>query len=127
MTTQLSRPKCNTHTISCEYLFIVRIICTLHISVYQGPACDDPGHPVDGVGVATSFEVGEMVTFHCLQPGYNPVPAAPWMCVYEGGLAQWNGSEMATCIGESTKLMLLVDIIIFLYFVTMQSYDVCRW
>ncbi|GAB6028275.1 hypothetical protein CHUAL_002455 [Chamberlinius hualienensis] len=47
----------------------------------EGPVCQDPGHPPDGIQKATSYEQGAETTFSCLKPGYIPIISSPISCV----------------------------------------------
>ena len=47
----------------------------------EGPVCDDPGRPPDGIQISTSYEQGYEISFQCTRPGYIPVTSAPIQCV----------------------------------------------
>lgn len=47
----------------------------------EGPVCQDPGRPADGLQIATSYEQGSQVSFSCDKPGYVPYSADPITCV----------------------------------------------
>lgn len=47
----------------------------------EGPVCQDPGQPPDGVQKAISYEQGSEVNFGCTKPGYIPIIDAPIKCV----------------------------------------------
>ncbi|XP_045124302.1 sushi, von Willebrand factor type A, EGF and pentraxin domain-containing protein 1-like isoform X1 [Portunus trituberculatus] len=49
----------------------------------EGPVCSDPGHPPEGVQVATSYEQGSKVSFQCTRQGYIPITDDPITCVRE--------------------------------------------
>jgi len=49
----------------------------------EGPVCDDPGRPPDGMQIATSYEQGSEISFECSRPGYIPITSAPIQCVRE--------------------------------------------
>ncbi|XP_076035426.1 sushi, von Willebrand factor type A, EGF and pentraxin domain-containing protein uif [Oratosquilla oratoria] len=46
----------------------------------EGPVCSDPGHPPDGLQVASSYEQGSQVSFQCTRPGYIPITDEPIRC-----------------------------------------------
>uniref|UniRef100_T1IXR4 Uncharacterized protein n=1 Tax=Strigamia maritima TaxID=126957 RepID=T1IXR4_STRMM len=47
----------------------------------EGPVCEDPGRPPDGLQVATTYEQGAEVHFTCNKPGYIPLTTVPVTCV----------------------------------------------
>lgn len=47
----------------------------------EGPVCQDPGRPPDGLQMATSYEQGSKVTFTCNRAGYVPYSVDPITCV----------------------------------------------
>lgn len=47
----------------------------------EGPVCEDPGRPPDGVQVTTSYEHGSEVMFKCNRPGYIPYTRDPITCI----------------------------------------------
>ncbi|XP_063614589.1 sushi, von Willebrand factor type A, EGF and pentraxin domain-containing protein 1-like isoform X2 [Penaeus indicus] len=49
----------------------------------EGPVCSDPGHPPEGIQIATSYEQGSRVSFDCTRPGYIPITDEPIRCVRE--------------------------------------------
>lgn len=49
----------------------------------EGPVCDDPGRPPDGVQMATSYEQGSEIAFECTRPGYIAITSSPIQCVRE--------------------------------------------
>ncbi|XP_064091137.1 sushi, von Willebrand factor type A, EGF and pentraxin domain-containing protein 1-like isoform X2 [Macrobrachium nipponense] len=49
----------------------------------EGPVCSDPGHPPDGIQIATSYEQGSRVKFACTRPGYIPIVDEPIRCMRE--------------------------------------------
>ncbi|KZS05970.1 Notch 2 [Daphnia magna] len=49
----------------------------------EGPVCEDPGRPADGIQLATSYEQGAEISFQCTRPGYIPITSAPIQCVRE--------------------------------------------
>ncbi|XP_075226178.1 sushi, von Willebrand factor type A, EGF and pentraxin domain-containing protein uif [Lycorma delicatula] len=49
----------------------------------EGPVCQDPGRPVDGYQVATSYEQGSEVKFGCDKPGYILINPRPITCTRE--------------------------------------------
>ena len=49
----------------------------------EGPVCEDPGRPPDGVQISESFEQGAEVSFECNKEGYIPINPAPIKCVEE--------------------------------------------
>ncbi|XP_036359320.1 uncharacterized protein LOC115212292 isoform X2 [Octopus sinensis] len=55
-----------------------------------GPSCSDPGTPPDARQNFTSYEVGNLVQYVCLRPGYKPKPLYPLKCVVINNAAQWN-------------------------------------
>lgn len=69
----------------------------------SGPTCLDPGRPLDGLQVTTSYEEYSLVHWNCLRPGYQPDPPTPIMCVYNASATpvplSWNGS-VPVCVGE---------------------------
>ena len=42
----------------------------------EGPVCDDPGRPPDGIQISTSYEQGSEISFQCTRPRYIPVTSA---------------------------------------------------
>ena len=49
----------------------------------EGPVCDDPGRPPDGIQLSTSYEQGSEISFQCTRPGYIPITSSPIQCVRE--------------------------------------------
>ncbi|XP_054265760.1 uncharacterized protein LOC128988471 [Macrosteles quadrilineatus] len=49
----------------------------------EGPVCLDPGRPVDGYQLATSYEQGSEVQFGCSKPGYILINPRPITCIRE--------------------------------------------
>ncbi|KAK7079934.1 Calcium ion binding, partial [Halocaridina rubra] len=49
----------------------------------EGPVCSDPGHPPDGIQIATSYEQGSRVKFECTRPGYIPITDESIRCMRE--------------------------------------------
>lgn len=49
----------------------------------EGPVCEDPGRPPDGVQISRSYEQGSEVAFSCSRPGYIPIDSRPITCVRE--------------------------------------------
>lgn len=47
----------------------------------EGPVCEDPRRPPDGVQIAQSYEQGSKVEFQCSKEGYIPINPAPVECV----------------------------------------------
>lgn len=47
----------------------------------EGPVCEDPGRPFDGVQVAKSYEQGSEVNFGCTRPGYILINPRPISCI----------------------------------------------
>ena len=47
----------------------------------EGPVCEDPRRPSDGVQIATSYEQGSEVQFECTKEGYIPINPQPIKCV----------------------------------------------
>ena len=43
----------------------------------EGPVCDDPGRPADGIQISSSYEQGSLIEFQCSRPGYIPITSAP--------------------------------------------------
>ena len=76
-----------------KILFIVTNLST------PGPVCCDPGHPVDGRQVATSYEAGQVVTMTCNKPGYTPYPDEI-TCHVNGSDANWSDTTLL-CIGNA--------------------------
>ncbi|KAF8796738.1 CUB and sushi domain-containing protein 1 [Argiope bruennichi] len=46
----------------------------------EGPVCEDPGRPPDGVQMASSYEHGSEVMFSCERPGFIPYTTDPITC-----------------------------------------------
>ncbi|GAB1602870.1 uncharacterized protein LOC115212292 isoform X2, partial [Argonauta hians] len=63
----------------------------------HGPSCKDPGDPLDARQDFTSYEVGSLVNYVCLRPGYKPSPPYPLKCVVLNNKLQWNDS-VPTCV-----------------------------
>ena len=49
----------------------------------EGPVCDDPGRPPDGVQISSGYEQGAEISFECTRPGYIPITSQPIQCVRE--------------------------------------------
>lgn len=49
----------------------------------EGPVCEDPGRPSDGLQTARSYEQGSEVLFGCTRPGYILINPRPITCVRE--------------------------------------------
>lgn len=47
----------------------------------EGPVCEDPGRPADGIQIAESYEQGSQVEFTCSKEGYIPINPSPIQCV----------------------------------------------
>ena len=47
----------------------------------EGPVCEDPGRPPDGVQKASSYEQGSEVNFGCIKHGYIPIIDSGIKCV----------------------------------------------
>lgn len=62
--------------------------------------CTDPGTPGGAVQVVRSYEAGELLSFRCLRPGYEPVPSAPLMCQQGVNISEWNNNSLPLCTGE---------------------------
>lgn len=43
----------------------------------EGPVCEDPRRPPDGVQISTSYEQGSEVSFKCSKEGYIPINPQP--------------------------------------------------
>ncbi|KAG8179313.1 hypothetical protein JTE90_016418 [Oedothorax gibbosus] len=46
----------------------------------EGPVCEDPGRPPDGMQMTSSYEHGSEVMFSCERPGYIPYTTDPISC-----------------------------------------------
>ncbi|XP_055681349.1 sushi, von Willebrand factor type A, EGF and pentraxin domain-containing protein 1 isoform X2 [Lutzomyia longipalpis] len=49
----------------------------------EGPVCEDPGRPSDGIQLARSYEQGSEVLFGCSRPGYILINPRPITCMRE--------------------------------------------
>lgn len=49
----------------------------------EGPVCEDPGRPNDGMQMARSYEQGSEVLFGCSRPGYILINPRPITCIRE--------------------------------------------
>ncbi|KAF7987305.1 hypothetical protein HCN44_003067 [Aphidius gifuensis] len=49
----------------------------------EGPVCEDPGRPSDGVQISRSYEQGSEVQFSCSRPGYILINPRPIQCLRE--------------------------------------------
>ena len=49
----------------------------------EGPTCEDPGRPADGIQLASSYEQGSEIFFECTRPGYIPITNIPISCQRE--------------------------------------------
>lgn len=62
--------------------------------------CTDPGTPGGAVQDVKSYEAGQLLSFKCLRPGYEPVPSAPLMCQQGVNVSKWNNVSLPLCTGE---------------------------
>ncbi|XP_021360135.1 CUB and sushi domain-containing protein 1-like [Mizuhopecten yessoensis] len=62
-----------------------------------GALCTDPGTAYDAVQVATSYEVGQTVTWTCERNGYTPDPPTVLLCQIVGSIVNWNSTVRPTC------------------------------
>ena len=46
----------------------------------EGPVCEDPRRPPDGIQISESYEQGSEVKFECNKEGYIPINPAPITC-----------------------------------------------
>ncbi|ODN06404.1 Fibropellin-1 [Orchesella cincta] len=46
----------------------------------EGPVCEDPSRPPDGIQISQTYEQGAEVMFDCLKPGYIPINPLPVTC-----------------------------------------------
>ncbi|XP_055387901.1 uncharacterized protein LOC129616312 isoform X2 [Condylostylus longicornis] len=49
----------------------------------EGPVCEDPGRPSDGIQISRSYEQGSEVYFGCQRPGYILINPRPITCIRE--------------------------------------------
>uniref|UniRef100_A0A1B0DP48 Sushi domain-containing protein n=1 Tax=Phlebotomus papatasi TaxID=29031 RepID=A0A1B0DP48_PHLPP len=49
----------------------------------EGPVCEDPGRPSDGLQISRSYEQGSEVLFGCSRPGYILINPRPITCMRE--------------------------------------------
>ncbi|GAB0094394.1 sushi, von Willebrand factor type A, EGF and pentraxin domain-containing protein 1 [Sergentomyia squamirostris] len=49
----------------------------------EGPVCEDPGRPSDGLQIARSYEQGSEILFGCSRPGYILINPRPITCMRE--------------------------------------------
>ncbi|CAD5124417.1 DgyrCDS12702 [Dimorphilus gyrociliatus] len=69
----------------------------------SGPTCTDPGTPPEAVQHSVSYEEGQVVTYTCNRPGYNPKPSQ-LKCVFNGGTPTWDDATSVVCEdGEAPK------------------------
>lgn len=62
--------------------------------------CTDPGTPGGAVQEVRSYEAGQLLSFRCLRPGYEPVPSAPLLCQQGVNISEWNSTLLPLCTGE---------------------------
>lgn len=71
------------------------------LHMYPVGRCTDPGTPGGAVQEVRSYEVGELLRFKCLRPGYEPVPSAPLLCQQQDvNNATWNATKIPICTGK---------------------------
>ncbi|XP_065921906.1 CUB and sushi domain-containing protein 3 [Magallana gigas] len=69
--------------------------------------CTDPGTPGGAVQEVRSYEAGELLSFKCLRPGYEPVPSAPLKCQQQGvNNATWNATKIPICTDVTPPMFL---------------------
>ena len=72
------------------------------INAVSGDGCSDPGTPANAKQLATSYNVGDVVTFKCTQPGFEISNNKQWKCVASYTGIAWNQPQgsLPECIGE---------------------------
>lgn len=64
--------------------------------------CSDPGTPGGMTQFVNNYEVGEVVTYKCLQDGYELNYTEPIVCRVKDDKTgvEWNSTARPTCVGE---------------------------
>ena len=70
------------------------------MTLVLGPVCSDPGRPADGQQIATSYEMGAVVTFTCNRTGFMPEPATIECISITDGNVDWNNKAAPQCVGK---------------------------